>query len=112
MDSKQKYIEENNSVTLFMDAISQLVKETDIVRNGLFDSLEMITNQIDGEKNLGLKLPNDKGMDVFFELKVRLEKPGEYNIYGIKRVGVDRYLDLMNANKLVSMGAHTKRTIV
>ena len=112
MDSDQKYIEENNSVTLSMDVIQQLMIVSDKVRYRIFDILEMIDNPINGEDMLGLRVANDEGKDIYFEIDIYLQTMGEYNIYNIVSIDVDRFLDLINEGKLLQLDKTKCRTIV
>mgnify|MGYP003150481946 FL=1 len=112
MDSDQKYIEENNSVTLSMEAIQQLMVLSDKVRYRIFNIFEMIDNPIDGEAVLGLRVPNDENRDIYFEVDLYLQTRGEYNIYKLTPIDVDRYLDLLNEEKLLELNQAKCRTIV
>lgn len=95
-----------------MDVIHQLMVVSDKVRYRIFDILEMIDNPIEGEELLALKISNDNGVDIYFEIDIYLQNQGDYNVYHITSIDVDRYLDLMNEGKLIKLNKNKCRTIV
>jgi len=95
MGLTQKYMEKNNIVSMSSDVMLKLKYESEHFSNMLFDSIEMIDNDLIQLTTLGLIIKDEEDEDIYLQIQASCIHTGEYIIFDYKKIDVDKYLDLI-----------------
>ena len=95
MGLTQKYMEKNNVVSLSSDVILKLNYESEHFCDQLFDSIEMIDNDLIQLTALGLIIKDKDDEDIYLQIQASCIHTGKYIIFDYKKIDVDKYLDLI-----------------
>jgi hypothetical protein len=108
---RQKYVEENNKVSLSIDVLFILAEESDKVCDQIFSALETIDNIFKGKKSLSHRIVDDNGDPMYIKINFISKKEGEYDVMEIKEIPVDEYLDMINSKSIIRLNKRNLRII-